>query len=57
LEQFVEGAVYILHEIWKFVVRVLGGEQSGFINEIGFDTYQKIMKREELKEKSSRPVS
>jgi transcription-repair coupling factor (superfamily II helicase) len=21
----------------------LGGEQSGFINEIGFDTYQKIM--------------
>jgi transcription-repair coupling factor (superfamily II helicase) len=22
---------------------LLGGEQSGFINEIGFDTYQKIM--------------
>jgi transcription-repair coupling factor (superfamily II helicase) len=24
---------------------LLGGEQSGFINEIGFDTYQKITKR------------
>jgi transcription-repair coupling factor (superfamily II helicase) len=23
---------------------LLGGEQSGFINEIGFDTYQKIMR-------------
>ena len=22
---------------------LLGGEQSGFINEIGFDTYQKIL--------------
>jgi transcription-repair coupling factor (superfamily II helicase) len=35
---------------------LLGGEQSGFINEIGFDTYQKIMNEaiEELKEKSSR---
>lgn len=31
---------------------ILGGEQSGFINEIGFDTYQKIMNEaiEELKE-------
>lgn len=32
---------------------ILGGEQSGFINEIGFDTYQKILAEaiEELKEK------
>jgi len=32
---------------------LLGGEQSGFINEIGFDTYQKILQEaiEELKEK------
>ncbi len=32
---------------------LLGGEQSGFINEIGFDTYQKILTEaiEELKEK------
>lgn len=31
---------------------LLGGEQSGFINEIGFETYQKIMQEaiEELKE-------
>ena len=31
---------------------LLGGEQSGFINEIGFDTYQKILQEaiEELKE-------
>jgi len=31
---------------------LLGGEQSGFINEIGFDTYQKILKEavDELKE-------
>ncbi len=31
---------------------ILGGEQSGFINEIGFDTYQKILNEaiEELKE-------
>ncbi len=31
---------------------LLGGEQSGFINEIGFDTYQKILSEaiEELKE-------
>lgn len=31
---------------------ILGGEQSGFINEIGFDTYQKIMTEaiDELKE-------
>lgn len=31
---------------------ILGGEQSGFINEIGFETYQKIMSEaiEELKE-------
>ncbi|WP_025742625.1 transcription-repair coupling factor [Aquimarina pacifica] len=31
---------------------ILGGEQSGFINEIGFDTYQKILTEaiEELKE-------
>ncbi|MDR0228998.1 MAG: transcription-repair coupling factor [Flavobacteriaceae bacterium] len=31
---------------------ILGGEQSGFINEIGFETYQKIMQEaiEELKE-------
>jgi transcription-repair coupling factor (superfamily II helicase) len=35
------------------VVReIYWGEQSGFINEIGFDTYQKIMNEaiEELKE-------
>lgn len=32
---------------------LLGGEQSGFINEIGFETYQKIMEEaiDELKEK------
>ncbi|NNL15356.1 MAG: transcription-repair coupling factor [Flavobacteriaceae bacterium] len=32
---------------------LLGGEQSGFINEIGFETYQKILNEaiEELKEK------
>ena len=32
---------------------LLGGEQSGFINDIGFETYQKILKEavEELKEK------
>ncbi len=32
---------------------LLGGEQSGFINEIGFETYQKILSEaiEELKEK------
>ncbi|MCK0130493.1 transcription-repair coupling factor [Flavobacteriaceae bacterium F08102] len=32
---------------------LLGGEQSGFINDIGFDTYQKILSEaiEELKEK------
>ena len=31
---------------------LLGGEQSGFINEIGFETYQKILEEaiEELKE-------
>ena len=31
---------------------ILGGEQSGFINEIGFDTYQKILQEaiDELKE-------
>ena len=31
---------------------LLGGEQSGFINEMGFDTYQKILQQaiEELKE-------
>ena len=31
---------------------ILGGEQSGFINEIGFDTYQKILEEaiDELKE-------
>ncbi len=31
---------------------LLGGEQSGFINDLGFDTYQKILKEaiEELKE-------
>ncbi|MEL4306741.1 transcription-repair coupling factor [Joostella sp. CR20] len=31
---------------------ILGGEQSGFMNEIGFDTYQKILQEaiEELKE-------
>jgi transcription-repair coupling factor (superfamily II helicase) len=39
---------------------LLGGEQSGFINEIGFDTYQKIMNEaiEELKGKRVQgPVS
>jgi transcription-repair coupling factor (superfamily II helicase) len=32
---------------------ILGGEQSGFINDIGFDTYQKILAEaiDELKEK------
>ena len=32
---------------------LLGGEQSGFISDIGFDTYQKILNEaiEELKEK------
>ena len=32
---------------------LLGGEQSGFINEIGFETYQKILAEaiDELKEK------
>ena len=31
---------------------LLGGEQSGFINDIGFDTYQKILSEaiDELKE-------
>ena len=31
---------------------LLGGEQSGFINDIGFETYQKILNEaiEELKE-------
>jgi transcription-repair coupling factor (superfamily II helicase) len=30
----------------RFVVQdLLGGEQSGFINEIGFDTYQKNHER------------
>ena len=24
---------------------LLGGEQSGFINEMGFDTYQKILQQ------------
>jgi transcription-repair coupling factor (superfamily II helicase) len=34
----------------------LGGEQSGFINEIGFDTFKKIMNEaiDELKENESR---
>ena len=33
---------------------LLGGEQSGFINEIGFETYQKILAEaiDELKEKT-----
>lgn len=37
---------------------LLGGEQSGFINEIGFDTYQKILNEaiEELKENEFRDV-
>lgn len=37
---------------------LLGGEQSGFINEIGFDTYQKIMNEaiEELKENEFRDL-
>lgn len=37
---------------------LLGGEQSGFINEIGFETYQKIMNEaiEELKENEFREL-
>ena len=37
---------------------LLGGEQSGFINEIGFDTYQKILGEaiEELKENEFRDL-
>ena len=37
---------------------LLGGEQSGFINEIGFDTYQKILNEaiDELKENEFRDV-
>ena len=37
---------------------LLGGEQSGFINEIGFDTYQKILNEaiEELKENEFREI-
>ncbi|HLU80483.1 MAG TPA: transcription-repair coupling factor [Flavobacteriaceae bacterium] len=37
---------------------LLGGEQSGFINEIGFDTYQKILNEaiSELKEKEFKEV-
>ena len=37
---------------------LLGGEQSGFINEIGFETYQKILEEaiEELKENEFRPL-
>lgn len=37
---------------------LLGGEQSGFINEIGFDTYQKIMNEaiDELKENEFRDL-
>ena len=37
---------------------LLGGEQSGFINEIGFDTYQKILAEaiDELKEKEFKHI-
>lgn len=37
---------------------LLGGEQSGFINEIGFDTYQKILNEaiEELKENEFKDI-
>ncbi|WGK65656.1 transcription-repair coupling factor [Croceiramulus getboli] len=37
---------------------LLGGEQSGFINEIGFDTYQKILNEaiDELKEEEFKEV-
>ncbi len=37
---------------------LLGGEQSGFINDIGFDTYQKILQEaiEELKENEFRDL-
>ena len=37
---------------------LLGGEQSGFINEMGFETYQKILKQaiEELKENEFKSV-
>ncbi len=37
---------------------LLGGEQSGFINEIGFETYQKIMNEaiEELKENEFKEI-
>ena len=37
---------------------LLGGEQSGFINDIGFDTYQKILSEaiEELKENEFKSV-
>jgi transcription-repair coupling factor (superfamily II helicase) len=39
---------------------LLGGEQSGFISEIGFDTYQKIILNEAIeigKRKVQGPVS
>ena len=37
---------------------ILGGEQSGFINDIGFETYQKIMQEaiEELKENEFKDI-
>ena len=60
LEQFSElgSGFNIAMKIWKFVVRAIlwSGEQSGFINEIGFDTYQKIMNEaiDELKETNSK---
>ena len=37
---------------------LLGGEQSGFINDIGFDTYQKILNEaiQELKENEFKEI-
>jgi transcription-repair coupling factor (superfamily II helicase) len=54
LEQFSDlGSGFNRHERSgnSWCGRFMGGEQSGFINEIGFDTYQKIMNEaiEELK--------
>jgi transcription-repair coupling factor (superfamily II helicase) len=48
LEQFSELEADLISRwrIWdSWCRRLLGGEQSGFINEIGFDTYQKNHER------------
>jgi transcription-repair coupling factor (superfamily II helicase) len=43
-------------KIWKLWCR-FRGEQSGFINEIGFDTYQKIMNEAIEEKRVQGPVS